>query len=151
MGDALTLPASLAYQALTRGDAVALRRKTLGRWRAWTWRQVREDVVRIAGALASGGIGRGDRVVVGREPRPEGLLAALAVQWLGGVAAPMDAGSSAGSSGPLSDLVARAAENTAGAVRILADPDDAAFVMESSAVGRQGRTARNASFATATP
>ena len=130
MGDALTLPASLAYQALTRGDAVALRRKVLGRWRVWTWRQLREEVERIAAALGAGGIGRGDRVVVGREPRPEALLAALAVQWLGGVAVPVDAGARPGSSGTLADLVARGGECTPGAVPILADPDDAAFVYE---------------------
>jgi len=130
MGDALTLPASLAYQALTRGGAVALRRKVLGRWRQWTWRQLRDDVVRIAAALAASGIGRGDRVVVGREPRLEALLAALAVQWLGGVAAPVDTGAPAGSGSALSDFVARTGDPTAGAVRILADPDDAAFAYE---------------------
>jgi long-subunit acyl-CoA synthetase (AMP-forming) len=130
MGDALTLPASLAYQALTRGDAVALRRKVLGRWRVWTWRQLRDEVVRIAAALAAGGVGRGDRVVVGREARPEALLAALAVQWLGGVAAPADAGAAAGSGGTLSPLVTRTGESTTGAVQILAGPDDDAFVYE---------------------
>jgi hypothetical protein len=83
---ALTLPAWLAVQATTRGGAPALRRKSLGRWRAWTWRQVADEVSHVASSLAARGFARGDRAVIAGEPRPEALVVALAAQWLGGAA-----------------------------------------------------------------
>jgi hypothetical protein len=94
---ALTLPAWLAVQARTRGAVVALRRKSLGLWRAWTWRQVADEVSRVASSLAAHGFARGDRVVIAGEPRPEALLLAFAAQWLGGAAVCVDLGGPAGS------------------------------------------------------
>jgi hypothetical protein len=87
---ALTLPAWLVVQAKSRGRALALRRKSLGRWHAWTWAQVAGEVSHVASSLAAHGFARGDRVVIAGEPRPEALVVALAAQWLGGAAVYVD-------------------------------------------------------------
>ncbi len=53
--------------------------------RTLTWDQLREDVLRFAGALASWGVGPGDRVAAWMPNTPETVVAMLAAQWLGAV------------------------------------------------------------------
>ncbi|MNZ23330.1 feruloyl-CoA synthase [compost metagenome] len=85
-----TLPAWLAHQALHRPAAIALRHKRLGVWQARNWAQVQAEVLALAGALRTGGFGPGAQLAILSRPRPEALYAALAAQWLGGVAALFD-------------------------------------------------------------
>jgi long-chain acyl-CoA synthetase len=85
-----TLPESLREQAASRPHAVALRHKRRGQWRALSWQQVRDTVQRLAAALVSRGFVPGDRLMLVSQPGPETLLLALASQWAGGVAVPLD-------------------------------------------------------------
>ena len=87
---AATLPGWLEVQARSQGGAVALRHKQLGIWQPRSWREVLADVAALAGGLAERGFRQGSTLVVLSHPRPEALLAALAAQWLGGVAAVLD-------------------------------------------------------------
>jgi len=68
-----------------RGEAVWLREKRLGLWRAWTWRQVGQAVREIAMGLVALGLRPGEVVGVLANTRLEWLLADLAVQSAGGV------------------------------------------------------------------
>jgi long-chain acyl-CoA synthetase len=68
-----------------RRDAVWLREKRLGLWRAWTWRQVGQAVREIAMGLVALGVRPGDVVGVLANTRLEWLLADLAVISAGGV------------------------------------------------------------------
>ncbi len=85
-----TLPAWLAAQARQRPDSVALRHKSLGVWHVRNWVQVSAEVLSLADALRRRGFGVGAVLVILSRPRPEALFAALAAQWLGGVAALFD-------------------------------------------------------------
>jgi propionyl-CoA synthetase len=51
----------------------------------FTYRELRDDVVRFAGALAAQGVGHGDRVIVYMPMVPEALVAMLACARLGAV------------------------------------------------------------------
>jgi propionyl-CoA synthetase len=56
-----------------------------GRTRRYTYRELRDEVARFAGALASLGVGKGDRVVVYMPMVPEAAIAMLACARLGTV------------------------------------------------------------------
>ncbi len=56
-----------------------------GRRRSMTWQELREAVRRLAGALASWGVGPGDRVAAWLPNGPEAVVAMLATQWVGAV------------------------------------------------------------------
>ncbi|WXL24822.1 AMP-binding protein [Ectopseudomonas mendocina] len=84
------LPQWLAAQARLNPDAIALRHKRLGIWQVHSWAQVQDEVLALAGALRSAGFATGAQLVIISRPRPEALFAALAAQWLGGVAALFD-------------------------------------------------------------
>ncbi|KJZ62892.1 AMP-binding protein [Pseudomonas fluorescens] len=79
-----TLPQALLLQAETRGSAIALRYKRLGIWHVRSWRELAEDVRRLAAALHQCGFSRGDDLLIISQARSEALLLALAAQWLGG-------------------------------------------------------------------
>ncbi len=52
---------------------------------SWTYRQLRNDVARLAGALASMGVAKGDRVLIYMPMVPEAVMAMLACARLGAV------------------------------------------------------------------
>lgn len=73
-----------------RGDTIAMRRKSLGIWQGVTWREAGERVRGIAGALLVHGVGRGERVAIISQNRPEWLFADLAAQGVGAIGAGID-------------------------------------------------------------
>ena len=87
-------PATLAHwllrQSHQQGGRIALRHKRLGVWQQRSWRQAADEVHRLATALRASGFAEGSTLAILSQPRPEALLAALAAQWLGGVAALLD-------------------------------------------------------------
>jgi long-subunit acyl-CoA synthetase (AMP-forming) len=85
-----TLPGWLDAQSRARGRSIALRRKIRGVWRARSWREVRDEVLRLARVLRAGGFHPGDRVVVFSEPRPEAVVVSLAAHRLGGAVVLLD-------------------------------------------------------------
>lgn len=84
------LPASLLARASQRGGDVALRHKRQGLWQQRTWAQLLAEVQGLASRLREAGFAVGHSLVILSRPRPEALLASLAAQWLGGVAALLD-------------------------------------------------------------
>lgn len=84
------LPASLLARARQRGGDIALRHKHLGLWQQCSWRQLLAEVQGLASGLREAGFSAGDSLVILSRPRSEALLASLAAQWLGGVAALLD-------------------------------------------------------------
>jgi len=78
-----TLPAWLLLQSALRPRAVAMRVKELGRWREISWQEHAARVESVGRGLSSFGVGRGDRVVLLSENRPEWVVTDLAVQGLG--------------------------------------------------------------------
>ncbi|CAH0219745.1 long-subunit acyl-CoA synthetase (AMP-forming) [Pseudomonas frederiksbergensis] len=85
-----TLPQWLQQQARQQGTGIALRHKRLGVWQVRTWRQLAAEVEHLAMALQVRGFVPGANLVIVSRPRPEALIAVLAAQWLGGVAALLD-------------------------------------------------------------
>lgn len=89
-----SLPQWLQRQALEHGKDIALRHKHLGVWQERSWAHVADEVRRFASALQARGFAAGATLTIISRPRPQALLAALAAQWLGGVASlfdPLDA------------------------------------------------------------
>jgi propionyl-CoA synthetase len=82
-----------AYNALDRhvesgrGDQAALvyDSPVTGTVRRYTYRQLRDEVARFAGALAALGVGKGDRVIIYLPMVPEAAVAMLACARLGAV------------------------------------------------------------------
>ncbi|MBH2018433.1 MAG: AMP-binding protein [Burkholderiales bacterium] len=85
-----TLPHWLLCQSHQQAGRIALRHKRLGVWQQRSWRQAADEVHRLATALRASGFAEGSTLAILSRPRPEALLAALAAQWLGGVAALLD-------------------------------------------------------------
>lgn len=85
-----SLPQWLQQQAHWHGADVALRHKYLGVWQERSWAQVADEVRRLASALQARGFSAGATLTIISRPRPQALLAALAAQWLGGVASLFD-------------------------------------------------------------
>ncbi|WP_053179696.1 AMP-binding protein [Pseudomonas kilonensis] len=85
-----SLPQRLQQQAHRHGADVALRHKHLGVWQERSWAQVADEVRRLASALQARGFSAGATLTIISRPRPQALLAALAAQWLGGVASMFD-------------------------------------------------------------
>ncbi len=80
-----SLPAILLARREATPDRVAMRKKHLGRWRAYTWREYADRAAAIGDALVGLGVGEGDRVAIHSQNRPAWLLADLAVQGIGAV------------------------------------------------------------------
>ncbi len=59
-----------------------------GVYRSLSWRETADKSVAMAGALRRLGIGRGDRVVIVSENRPEWLIADIAIMSIGAVTTP---------------------------------------------------------------
>jgi long-chain acyl-CoA synthetase len=79
-----TLPKALASIASKQPERTAMRRKDLGIWRDISWAEYLRHVKRTALGLCSLGIGRGDRVAIIGENRPEWLYSALGTLAAGG-------------------------------------------------------------------
>ena len=75
-------------RAAERGDAPFLWAKQEGVWTPISWRAAAEKVASLAAALRSIGLGRGDRVMLVSENRPEWCIADLAVMAAGCVTVP---------------------------------------------------------------
>ncbi|HEX6362035.1 MAG TPA: AMP-binding protein, partial [Albitalea sp.] len=80
-----TVPEIFWNAVARRGDAVFMRQKLLGLWRAWTWRQAGEAVREIAHGLMALGFAPRDTASILANTRLEWVLADLAVLSCGGV------------------------------------------------------------------
>ena len=80
-----TVPEVFANAVRERGDAVWMREKKLGLWRAWTWNEAATAVREIALGLAALGLQPGERVSILSNTRLEWMLADLGVLCAGGV------------------------------------------------------------------
>ena len=83
-----TLPGMFFDQADRLGGRPMLRVKRGGEWKRTGWHDVAVQVERLARGLSALGVGRGDRVALVAENRPEWLIADLAVMSLGAVTVP---------------------------------------------------------------
>jgi long-chain acyl-CoA synthetase len=83
----MTFPKLLKQNAEKYGDKkAALRQKGLGIWQPCSWRQYYENVRYLALGLHSLGFGKGDKLAIIGNNRPESLFAEIAAQAAGGVA-----------------------------------------------------------------
>src|SRR5215831_775066 len=83
-----SLPAMFFEQADRLGDKPFLWAKHAGQYRSITWADTARDVRRLALGLRSLGIGRGERVGLVSENRPEWIIADLAIMSAGAVTVP---------------------------------------------------------------
>jgi long-chain acyl-CoA synthetase len=83
-----TFPKLLLHHARARGDRPAIREKALGIWQAWTWREMRDEVERLACGLAQAGVRRGEHVAVIGANRPRLYWTITAAQALGAIPVP---------------------------------------------------------------
>jgi len=82
---AANFPLLFFEQAARLDRRVALRYKDYGIWHRISWREYAEEVRQVAAGLISLGVGRGDRVSILGENRPEWLFCDLAAMSVGGV------------------------------------------------------------------
>lgn len=75
-------------QSARLGDRPLLWSKHQGQYVPLSWREIGEQVCRLAHGLHRLGIRRGDRVVIVAENRPEWVVADLAIMAIGGVSVP---------------------------------------------------------------
>jgi long-chain acyl-CoA synthetase len=75
-------------RAAEKGDAPFLWSKTGGDWVAISWNEAARRVAALASALRGIGLGRGDRVMLVSENRPEWCIADLAIMAAGCVTVP---------------------------------------------------------------
>jgi long-chain acyl-CoA synthetase len=83
-----SLPAMFFDQAARLGDKPFLWVKHAGRYQAISWAAAARDVRRLALGLRSLGIGRGERVGLVGENRPEWVIADLAIMSAGAITVP---------------------------------------------------------------
>jgi long-chain acyl-CoA synthetase len=84
-----TFPKLLAELASTRADKPAYREKEYGIWQTYTWGHVADQVRLLAAGLRDLGFGRGDRLIVVGDNRPNLYWSMCAAQSLGGVPVPV--------------------------------------------------------------
>ncbi|HYG69326.1 MAG TPA: AMP-binding protein [Anaeromyxobacteraceae bacterium] len=78
-----TFPRLLVRNARAFGDRVALREKEFGIWQPYTWREYHDHVRDFSLGLVALGLGRGDKVAIIGDNRPEWVFAELAAQAAG--------------------------------------------------------------------
>jgi long-chain acyl-CoA synthetase len=83
-----SLPAMFFAEAERRGDRPFLWAKRDGGYRPTSWAAAANDVRRLARGLNHLGIGRGDRVALVAENRPEWVVADLAIMSAGAITVP---------------------------------------------------------------
>src|SRR5262249_5622361 len=81
-----TFPKLLEERARRQGGKTALREKDLGIWRGFTWGQYADHVRDFGLGLIALGLGRGGKVAIVGDNRPEWIFAELATQGAGGAA-----------------------------------------------------------------
>ncbi len=91
-----TLPALLLAHAEHRGTRIAMREKEYGIWQSYTWAHCLDRVHALAMGFAKIGFGRGDRLAIVGDNRPELYWALLAAQALGGIPVPVYQDATAG-------------------------------------------------------
>jgi long-chain acyl-CoA synthetase len=82
------LPAMFFEQAAKRADRPFLWAKNDGTWQSIAWGETVRRVKLLARGLRALGIGKGDRVVLVSENRPEWLIADLAIMTAGAITVP---------------------------------------------------------------
>lgn len=83
-----SLPAMFFAQAARRGRRPFLWSKVAGQYRQLSWAEVADTVDRLARSLIAIGVGRGDRVALFAENRPEWVIADLAIMSAGAMTVP---------------------------------------------------------------
>jgi long-chain acyl-CoA synthetase len=78
-----TFPRLLARNARTIGDRVALREKEFGIWQSYTWRDCHAHVRDFSLGLVALGLGRGGKVAIIGDNRPEWVWTEIAAQAAG--------------------------------------------------------------------
>jgi long-chain acyl-CoA synthetase len=78
-----TFPKLLVRNARTMADRVALREKEFGIWQSYTWREYHDAVRDLSLGLVALGLGRGDKVAIIGDNRPEWVFAEIAAQAAG--------------------------------------------------------------------
>lgn len=84
-----TLPKLLLRNVAQRGDRPAIREKSRGIWRTTSWRDLADEALALAAALAARGLRRGDPVAFLGDNRPRLYAGIAAAQRLGAVAVPL--------------------------------------------------------------
>lgn len=84
-----TFPKLVDANAERMPRKIAIREKHCGIWRAYTWREYRDQAELIALGLASLGFARGDKTAVIGDNRPQLYWSILATQALGGIPVPL--------------------------------------------------------------
>ena len=84
-----TLPKLLQRNAGEDPKGPGIREKTRGVWQTYSWSAYRDNVRDLALGLAALGFGRGDKLSVVGDNRPQLYFAQLAAQALGGVSVPV--------------------------------------------------------------
>ncbi|MFP6690743.1 MAG: AMP-binding protein [Alphaproteobacteria bacterium] len=84
-----TLPQLLARNAGLFGRRDAMREKSFGIWRSWTWAEMLQEVGALARGFSELGVKRGDRVVLIGDNRPRLYWSMSALQVLGAVPVPL--------------------------------------------------------------
>ncbi len=80
-----TAPALLCAHAVRKPDSVAFRAKVRGVYRERTWNDYATLVARVARALQSLGLAKGDRIAIMSDPREEWPIIDMAAQSLGAI------------------------------------------------------------------
>jgi long-chain acyl-CoA synthetase len=73
----------LVRNARTMGDKVALREKEFGIWQSFTWREYHDAVRDLSLGFVALGLGRGDRIAIIGDNRPEWVWSEIAAQAAG--------------------------------------------------------------------
>lgn len=84
-----TLPQVLVRNARERPLGVAVREKDRGLWQEWTWQEYLQEVKRFALGLVALGFGRGDKLAILSDNRPQVYWAMVAAQVVSGTAVPL--------------------------------------------------------------
>lgn len=83
LGSDLTFPRLLVRNARQWGDRVALREKEFGIWQSFTWREYHDHVRDFSLGLTALGVGRGDKIAIIGDNRPEWVWSEIAAQGAG--------------------------------------------------------------------
>lgn len=84
-----TYPKFLIRNSKLWGDKVALRRKDMGIWQNFTWKECYDQVKQLCLGLVELGLKPGDKVSLIGDDEPEGFWAEAAIQAAGGVVVAM--------------------------------------------------------------
>ncbi len=84
-----SIPKVLLHNAATRGARPAIREKDYGIWQTWTWADVLGEVRALACGLAALGLGRGDKLAIIGDNRPQLYWSMVAAQAIGAIPVPM--------------------------------------------------------------